>query len=316
MTPLQKRIDSALRALPDLPAVPVIDWAAKGKQLSEKLQLKIDVEQSAEGWHPRPTTQMGRVPLVLSLNLPGKPGRAAFVMSRADVAKCSAWLVTEQAVKKATLSEGFQEGFLRFLALEIAHAMKLPIAFCDEELSEQSYCVDLTIRFQDTECVGRIALSGELHELLTKSEEPIAARLPPSLDVPVAIRIGTLSLTREELQAARPGDALVLPAGAWDPRHGLGEAMLLLGAHPIAAVTLSQERADLLEVPLVDRSGLQVESERFSLPLQQLHESSIAVPLSEASTFSIRHDGEEVARAQLLYIGELPCLQLVGLSSP
>ncbi len=313
MTSLQKRLDHALRALPDLPPVSRIDWVEQGRLVSDKLQLQIEVRQSAEGWHATPTAQMGRKPLVLPFDIPGKPGRAAWVMSRADVAKCAAWLVAQQAVKKSTLSEGFQEGFLRFLALEITHAMKLPIAFSDEELSGRTYAIDLTIHFQETECVGRIALSEAFHEVWSQGEGEysLAARLPASFDVPTSIRIGTLSLSLEALQAARPGDAILLPAGAWDPRHDLGEAMLLVGGHPVSAVKLGKERADLLEQPFVDLAGLQVESERFSLPLHQLQEPSIAVPLSEESIFSIRHEGEEVARGQLLYLGELPCLQLV-----
>ncbi|MES2273209.1 MAG: type III secretion system cytoplasmic ring protein SctQ [Chlamydiota bacterium] len=268
-TPLAnlKKISSELVLQDEIPLfgnAPPLDLQKLSSLLASRFGVSdISIEPSEQGWRTKSELKsgLGRNLIVLPIALSPISAPIFWVMPRVDVAKFTSWMLNGKAKTRALSSEILQEGFYRYLMLEVLDAIQgtLPLQHLtlqlneEEDLPEESaFCIDIEIRFDARSCWGRLIIPSEFRKswvahFAKSPSDYIPSELARTTEVVVGIKTGSVLLSQEELKKIKEGDFLLLDQGSYDAKRGSGIAVLMLGQTPLFNVKIKQNKIELVD---------------------------------------------------------------------
>jgi flagellar motor switch protein FliN len=316
----------------------------------------LSVELGDCSWCEAGEVKEGLGSNVVSLGIGVSPlaGEVIWLMGRDDVAHLASWLIHGKARGKTISSEVLQEGFYRYLALQALDALhaieplkSFSLKINDEggNLDKNAYCIDVKISFEQRSCWGCLVLSprfltswqrhfASLRELFCMSS------IAQSLEVPLSICTGFVSLSMEEWNQLKTGDFVLLDRGGYDPRHREGTASLTLGSTPLFHVNVKENKLKMLEYALfyeesMNETGepekmesaasqppeearamaikelplhITVELARLRMSVDQLMKLApgnfLELPIHPEQEVALTVNGQKIGRAELVYLGE------------
>ncbi len=161
-----------------------------------------------------------------------------------------------------------------------------------------------------------------------------------SVELPVAICTGSVSLMLTEWKDVKPGDFILLDRGGYNPRHHEGAAYLTAGNVPLFNVSIKENKLKLLDYTQVyeevmkkseplnndqTEDALHPEEERVAtikdVPLQITVELArlrmtvdqvmklapgnfLELPIHPEQEVALTVNGQKIGRAELVYLGE------------
>lgn len=343
-----KRIGPELSELNTIPlfgnAVP-FDWSFFSSSVAATFDaLKVDMRPHHQGWQNGSDIkkQLGSEVHVLPIFI-APVGKVYWMMSKKDRAKLTGSLVKPGYKSRSPLSEIFQEGFYRFILLEVLDQLSQVPPFneftlqisSEEEEYDKAFCIDVEIAIEEKICWGRLVLPKEFrskwveHFANTQSEYfPRALARQTFLNL--SLKIGGFSLKPEEWETVEVGDFILLDHGSYDPRKGSGSCFLMLNATPIFNTKIRHEQIELIdyafyyEDPMKEEEKtpgegetisiketplyITVEIARLKMTLDQLMHltpgNTLELPIHPDQGVRLSVNGGQVARAELVHLGE------------
>jgi len=355
-----RKVDNALRELDRIPLygnAPRFDISQISSLIATHYGApSLSVELGECSWCAAGEVKEGLGSNVVSLGIGIAPlaGEVIWLMGREDVAHLTSWLMNGKTRSKAISSEVLQEGFYRYLALEALDALQgleplksFSLKISDEggSLEKNAYCIDVKLSYEQRSCWGCLVLSprfltswqrhfASLRELFCLSS------LAQSVEVPLSICTGTISLTTEEWNQLKIGDFVLLDRGGYDPRHHEGTASLMLGSTALIHVNVKENKLKMLDYALFyeeimktpgepDKIGpenplpaeeeramaikelplhITVELARLRMTVDQLMKLApgnfLELPVHPEQEVSLTVNGQKIGRGELVYLGE------------
>jgi flagellar motor switch protein FliN/FliY len=355
-----RKVDAALRALDRIPLngnAPRFDISQLSSLIASHFGApSLSVELGDCSWCEAKEVKEGLGSNVVSLGISVTPlaGEVIWLMGRDDVAHLTSWLMNGKTRNRTISSEVLQEGFYRFLVLEALDALQgaepfknFSLKISDEEtnIEKDAYCIDVKLSYEQRSCWGCLVLSprfltswqrhfASLRELFSLSS------LAQSVEVPLSVCAGTLSLTREEWKRLKKGDFVLLDRGGYDPRHHEGVASLMLGATQLFHVSVKENKLKMLDYALFYEETMKkpaaaetletenrapaeeeramaikelplqvtVELARLRMTVDQLMKLSpgnfLELPIRLEQEVALTINGQKIGRAELVYLGE------------
>lgn len=193
-------------------------------------------------------------------------GAACWAMAQEDMIRLMTLLLTKQSQPGSIIDAEFQQGFSKFLALEIFHAIaklefdkSLSFALLEEAAqlpNEACHCLDVSIAIDQNIFWGRLILSPELRHSWKEyySSRKMTASVPLALaqkiQVIVHLEAGRTTLALSEWSKVALGDFVALDFCSLDPEDGKGRIMLTINGQPFFRGKLKDGNVKILENPL------------------------------------------------------------------
>lgn len=244
------------------------DWSRFSALLASRLGVgELSIAPDKAGWRAQTelTEGLGEHIATFPLKIAPLQGSAFWMMPHSEVAKLSAWMLHGRSQTKPLTSEILAEGFYRYLllqALDVAHSFP-PLAGLSPLLSEESplaatdaFCIDVEISLDGRSCWGRLAVEPQLQRswnahFASRADDLAQSPVAASLELSLGVKVGSALLSLVEWKKARPGDALLLDKGSYDPRDKKGAAYLCLGPTPLFQVRIKHNKLELLDYALM-----------------------------------------------------------------
>lgn len=361
-----KRIAPELKELDEVPLfgnAPPFDWDRFSSLLSSRFGIQnFSIQLEEQKWRESDELKKGLGPnlLVIPITVTPLDGSLFWMMSREDISRFTSWMVNGKTRTRALSSEILQEGFYRYLLLETLDTLQgiQPLAnftlHLNEETAlseEKAFCIDVEISFDDRTCWGRLAIVPDFRKSWIQyfsqmPSEYIPSEIAKSTPLIIGIKTGSVLLQREEWNKIKAGDLLILDAGSYDARHGVGTATLTLGATPLFNVKIKQNKIELLDYAFYYEDTMQqnptgipepaheahpaegevvaikelplyvtVELTRMKMTLDQLMHlnpgNMLDLPVHPDQGVSLTVNGQKVGRAELVYLGETLGLRIL-----
>ena len=217
-----------------------------------------------------------------------------WAMARGDREKFTSWMLSGQAKGRSFSSEVLQEGYYRFLLLEVLEAaqgldpIKQMTLHLGEEAAlpeEESFCVDVEISFDGNVCWGRLIATAEFRRSWVQHFSAFPSEYAPSelskkLEMTVGLKTGSILLKQSEWKKLKEGDFLLLDPGGYDPRKGQGAATLQLGPTPLFQIKIKQNKIELVDYAFTYEETMQEQKSAPSEPsdrLEAAEEEAVAI---------------------------------------
>lgn len=239
---------------------------------------------------------LGSHPIVTSLQLSPLVGQCFWVMAQEEIPFLISLALTENQNQKAINSAAFQEGFYRFLLLEILQAFDPLKLFSDLSVKmgsltsilpkENCICLDIGIHHPKKVLWGRIICPVSFHQAF-KTHFAHAdfsiykSRLAKDLDLPISAQIGYTQLTLSQWEKIAVGDFLLLDVCSYSPRTAKGTATLFLEQTPLFIVICKPTHCKIIDYAYQEESmdeDFEEEHINQEETTQELEEPLIAVP--------------------------------------
>ncbi len=260
-----KKINKAILKLDDIPLFKLqapFNFEELASLLANKFQLEhVSLKASKLNWKTGAEIQenMGDDIEYLAATLSPLDGAIYFLMNKEDISK-----LTKQCLTKEH-EHGFSnsilaEGFYRFLAMQTIDYLTQMNLFQDlsvkltenvKPITEASLCLDITIKINNTNLTGRIAITPELRTSWEKTflhNPPLYAKeIASSLNLPIRAEIGNVQLNLEEFKKVKCGDFIILDKVTYDPNHHKGKTLLYLKESPLLYGKIKQNKIKILD---------------------------------------------------------------------
>lgn len=206
-------------------------------------------------------------------------GQGYLLISKEDAAALLQEILHEKDLIPSEIPDDFVEGFLSFIALEMANAfgqvnfdknLKVQMHLEEAELpKEDSVTFDVMVKFTDHTCLARIVMSPDFQK---KWKEHFAVRtldLPLSykLDIPMHLEAGRVELSQQEFADIKPGDFLILDHCTLKPT-GEGRIVLTIAGTPLFRGKLKDGNIKVLEYPLYQEVNTPMNTNKAPEPTQ------------------------------------------------
>ncbi|HSX26927.1 MAG TPA: type III secretion system cytoplasmic ring protein SctQ [Chlamydiales bacterium] len=260
-----RRISAELDGLNQIPLfgnAPPFDWERFSSLLASRFGIqKLKVHPQAREWR-KPKEGLGKNRIVMPVLASPLKGHLLWIMAEEDIARFTSWMLNGKTKTRALSSDLLQEGFYRYLVLEVLDAIQglqplqnLTLHLNEEEqfsLEEEAFCVDVEIAFDHRSCWGRLAIPREfraswIQHFSTMPSEYIPTETARMTPLVLGIKTGSVLLHRDDWKKLKEGDFVVLDQGSYDARKGTGAATLMLGATPLFNVKIKQNKIELLD---------------------------------------------------------------------
>lgn len=332
-----------MRTIPLFGHAPAFDWTKFSRTLAHELGVqKLEVRVGEQGWKEPHELKKGLGTSSIAIPIAIAPvGTCVWVMSETDMAALSSFLLKGNAKAKAITSEVLQEGFYRFLLLNALKAVQesspfqnLSLQMSDEEVAlEAAYCVDVEIKLENRSFWGRLVIPKELQSSWKShfshlSSHYTATDISRKLELALHVKTASVVLRSEEWKKLKVGDFVLLDESSFDPESQTGSGLLMLGETPLfnsklephlirltdyaihyeenmeKTTTSQEEPTPLKELPLM----VSVEMARVKMTLDELINmtpgNTIELPSHLEGNVMLTVNGQKVARAELVYLGE------------
>jgi flagellar motor switch protein FliN/FliY len=260
-----KKIEKALINLDRLPLFRLpkpCDWMALSTSLQEEFQLShVTIIPSPLVWKTKEDCNMGLGdnPLALHFNMSPLDGHVSWIMGQEDIAKISSsFLVTPPHIQSLS-SEILQEGFYRYLTLDVLHLLEKDNFFPNlspkmtENIQEEEgfLCMDIHITVGQETMVGRLLFSSAFQkdwEEHYRNFEPASLQdLSKDTEIPLSLTGGATWLSYSEFKKIALGDFILLDQKKYDPATRKGIVTLQLGNLSLFHAKIKENRIKLLD---------------------------------------------------------------------
>ncbi len=262
-----KRVSENLRKHDEIPlfgnAHP-FDWSRLSSLLASRFGIqKFSIQLKERKWRGAEEigAGLGSHLLVVPLTLSPIEPPLFWAMARGDREKLSAWMLSGQAKGKAFSSDVLQEGYYRYLLLEVLSAaqtidpiQQMSLHLGDEAAlpEEDAFCIDAEISFDGNACWGRLIATASFRKAWVGHfsafpSEYVPSELSKRFEMVVGLKTGSVLLHQTELKKLQEGDFLLLDAGSYDARKGQGAATLMLGTNPLFQIKIKQNKIELVD---------------------------------------------------------------------
>ncbi|MBS0626178.1 MAG: type III secretion system cytoplasmic ring protein SctQ [Verrucomicrobia bacterium] len=319
-----RKISPHLQEMDQIPLFgnsPEFDWARFSSLAASRFGIsKLSIQPGNQEWRGAEDLRkgMGNNVQVFPIDLSPLAGSVYWMMSRADIAKFTSWMLNGKSKARALASEILQEGFYRYLLLEMMDAAQgiellqgfTPILHEEAALPEESsFCIDVQISFDHSGCSGRLVIPSRfrqswVHHFNSFPSDQIPARLSRGLELILGVKTGSVLLHQSEWEKIKKGDFIVLDRGSFDAKKSAGAAFLMLGTTPLFNVKIKQNKIQLLDYSFIYEDATDMEKKMpgesedvFSGPAQSMR------PAEEGEAVALRdlpiHVSVELARMRV-----------------
>jgi type III secretion system YscQ/HrcQ family protein len=321
---------------------PAFDWHRLSSDLMENLEIGgLSIRGEEQDWKQGDQIRKGLGRNLFSISIAVSPiGSVLWLMSYADVAKIASWMMKPGSTSASLSSEGLQEGFYRYLLLEVLQVVQQMPAFeeltlqCidEEEPVDIAFCIDVEVKVGAKKSFwGRLVIPQEFQKSWVQhfshlQTEYVPTELTKSLQLVMGMKIGSVFLTLEQWKKIKLGDFVLLDEASYHPREKKGHAIFTLGSTALFPVRLEDKYAIIVEHVLQSGENMNhsqqeepkalkevplqvnVEIARMKMTLDELVHLSpgnqLELPAGEEGTVSLVVGGEIVGKAELIYLGE------------
>ena len=223
-------------------------------------------------------------------------GQCFWVMSQEDITFLISLALTENQNQKAMNSASFQEGFYRFLLLEILKALDPLKPFSDLSLKmgslttilpkENCICMDIGIHHPKKVLWGRIICPIDFHQAFKTHFANTAfsmyeSSLAKDINLAISAQIGHTQLSLSQWEKIAVGDFLILDACSYSPHTAKGTATLFLEQTPLFTVICKPTNCKIIDYAYQEESmdeDFEEEDMSEEETTQELEEPLIPVP--------------------------------------
>jgi flagellar motor switch protein FliN/FliY len=214
----------------------------------------------------------------------------------------------------------------------------------EENSIDQAFCIDVEIELNQKSCWGRLALPAEFRSAWVQHfsqmpSEYFPAQIAHQTEVYLSIKTGSVILHQEDWKTIKKGDFIVLDSGSYDTRKETGVCLLMLQSTPIFNAKIKNNEVELIDYAFYYEDNMEqqgqpspeklpnspaeegeivalkelplyvtVEIARVKMTLDRLMNltpgNTLELPVHPDQGVSLTINGQKVARAELVYLGE------------
>lgn len=317
------QIHHTLQEMQEVPLwgnLPNIPWDACIQEVASILQtpeLSLVVGDTQLLTEEKVSLGLGSYPIVTTIQLAPLAGQCFWIIAQEDIAFLTSLALTENQNQKAINSTSFQEGFYRFLLLEMIKALDSLKPFSDLSLKmgalthslpkENCICIDIGIHHPKKVVWGRIVCPISFNQAFKAHFANTAfsvyeSSLAKDLVVPISARIGHTQLTLSQWGKMAVGDFLILDTCSYFPDTAKGTATLFLEQTPLFIVICKPTNCKIIDYAYQEESMDEDFEEEQEIDQQEQEQEDIGleseeqlIPIPDASlTIHV-----EIARMQM-----------------
>ena len=243
---------------------PPFPWEKCSEQVATLLMLP-DLQISHKRTHflkpEELSSGLGTNPVKVSIELTPLLGNALWVMPTEDIAKLTQLVLTPQTAMKGFASSQFQEGFYRYLLLNILEQIDELKPFKDLSAKlgatpsmpqEGSLCIDIAIAHPKVTLWGRLICPPSFHQALKQHfssppEHLIDLPLAKTVELSLKLEIGQSTLNYSDWKKVQTGDLLILDRCTYDPTLHKGAVTCVLEQAPLFRARLKENHLKIVE---------------------------------------------------------------------
>jgi len=252
-----------LSRVPFFGSAPTLDWEALSASLASKLGLSsFSLRPGKQQWKDKDEIKKGMArSSIVCCSLSPLENPICWMMAKSDRDKLLG-LIAGSKAKKIFASTPLQDGFYRFILLEVLENLQNldPLKQMTLQLESESqipsstsaFCIDVEISVEDYSCWGRLVLTENFQKNWVQHfsvfpPEYKTTPLTERLELFLGVQIGALDMRAKEWKKIKPGDFL-LPEMTYDPKEeNLSAATLVLGSTPLFQVRIQQNQIQLID---------------------------------------------------------------------
>lgn len=332
-----KNLETCLKETLEIPMwgkAPEFPWNAFAEKLKEVFeQPNIALECMAADWKNAENLEegFGPNPWIFSLTMSPLASPFFVLVAPEDVQMLSKFLLDQEG--KRTFSDDFyQKGFAQYILLHLLKSFHdispyegLKARLCSQAfVKEDAYCIDISARFDHQNILLRCALPESFHRVLTShfSSKPIPLhRLDSSLEVPLSLQVGKVSLMKRDWETVSFGDFIFLDECSYHPKSEQGTFFLSMGQQRLFILKRKHQEIKILDYALYNFNPIEDE-EDFIMDIQD-NENTEDLEFEEPSSEEADQDNpiepllssEEIPLLLLVEVGKitLPLKELLAL---
>lgn len=252
-----------LNAIPLFGNAPAFDWRRFGSLIASRFSLPhLEIHAKEQTWREPDELRKGLGKQLTVYPIAVSPvGVVYWMMSQDDIAKWTSWMLKPDGKTPAMTSEILQEGFYRYLTLEVLEAAQgmqplqgLTLHLSEEEraLQEKAFCIDVEIERESRSCWGRLAIPAPFRTEWVRHFEAMpseytSTELSRQIELVLGVRTGSVKLSQSEWKNLSEGDFLLLDRGSYDAHRNTGAAFLMLGPTPLFNVKIHNNKLNLID---------------------------------------------------------------------
>lgn len=262
-----QHIENALQEVGEVPlwgSPPPFPWEKCSEQIAALFQLddlKIYHKQTHFLKAEDLASGLGANPIKTPIDLSPLQGSAFWLLASEDVAKFTQLILAPQNGLKGFASAQFQEGFYRYLLLNILEQIDQLGAFDDLSVKigsssstpqEGSLCIDVAISHSKMTLWGRLVCPHTFHQAFKRhfSQRPLSLISSPAaktIDLSLKMQIGQSSLSYAQWKTIETGDVIILDRCAYDPQSHKGTVTIVLEQAPLFRARLKENHLKIVE---------------------------------------------------------------------
>ncbi len=256
------------KELPELNTIPLFgntppfDWASFSSAIAHRFGLsQLQVRPKDQMWREADSLKKGIGAHLHTLPIAITPiGTIYWFMSEEDRHKLTLTMIKPSHKPRPALSEIFQEGFYRFLALHTLDTISQMSPFSDftlqitneEEENEKAFCIDIEIDLNGKSCWGRLAIGQAFRSKWIEYFSQLPSDYFPQevakqTLLTLSLKTGSVILHQEEWQKIQIGDFILLDQGSYDAHRGGGVCLMMLNSTPIFNAKIKQGKVELID---------------------------------------------------------------------
>lgn len=278
-----KQINDTLDEVKEIPLwgfPPVFPLDAFSQNFASLLNLsdaKITLENTQLRSAEEVASGLGMHLIIISFNLAPLTEPVFWLMGQEDVRKLCTMVLLQQNNSKGFSTPEFQEGFYRFLSLQVAETLDNLKAFGDLSLKmtsdqpiplQEALCVDVAVHLPKHTLWGRIVCPHAFRRIFKEHFSVSAASLFSSpltknVEVPLHVKVGETVLLLSQWEKVKVGDFILLDQCSFDPSTQKGAATLTLNSGPLLHARLKGDSLKIVDYAFYNED---IMSENESFP--------------------------------------------------